>query len=60
MKKVLSITLVLVLLVSVLPVTAFAASGTSRNDAIPVTFEEVYTHTRDKGTVLLSHTFLDK
>lgn len=45
MKKVLSITLVLVLLLSVLPVTAFAAGGTSRADAIPVTFEETYTHT---------------
>ena len=45
MKKILCITLVLVLLLSVLPVTAFAAGGTSRYDAIPVTFEEVYTHT---------------
>ena len=45
MKRIIPLALVLVLLVSVLPVTAFAAGGTSRSDAIPVVFEETYTHT---------------
>lgn len=45
MKRIIPLALVLVLLVSVLPVTAFAAGGTSRYDAIPVVFEEPYTHT---------------
>ena len=43
-KRVISIMLIAVLLVSVLPVTAYAASGTSRYDAIPVAFDEAYTH----------------
>lgn len=45
MKRIIPLALVLVLLVSVLPVTAFAASGTSRSDAIPVNLDEAYTHT---------------
>ena len=44
MKRIISIALILIILVSVLPVTAFAAGGTSRYDAIPVSFDEAYAH----------------
>lgn len=45
MKRIIPMILVLAMLVSVLPITASAANGTSRGDAIPVSFDEAYAHT---------------